>query len=135
MLARQSVYFRTAYAVNFSATRQNRCNEIAVTKRASRPRSTSSRHHGIRHPAPLRRRSRQERFSGNTTSIAAGLTALHFAAVPADEIRRRTASGHFALERLKSQPCLALALVDQFDRAILRQRSPANRHRILTHRP
>src|SRR5258705_6280846 len=33
-----------------------------------------SRHYGLRHPAPLRRRSRQEGFSGNAKSIRQGLT-------------------------------------------------------------
>ena len=35
-----------------------------------------SRHHGIRHPAPLRRRTREKGFSGTTGSISGGLSAL-----------------------------------------------------------
>jgi len=35
-----------------------------------------SRHDGLRHPAPLRRRSRQEGFSGNAGSISAGVITL-----------------------------------------------------------
>jgi Domain of unknown function (DUF1993) len=37
-----------------------------------------SPHHGLRHPAPLRRRTRQERFSGSSQSNAGRLTGFIF---------------------------------------------------------
>ncbi len=59
---------------------------------------------------------------------------LAFAAVLPDKIRSRGASGHFASERLKSPPRLALAIVHQPDRGILRHRSADNRRGIFADR-
>ena len=80
-----------------------------------------SRHDGLRHLAPLRRRSRQEGLSGNAGSSVARLQELiesrrielFPAGVLADQIRRGGSSGHFVLEVLKSLPVPPLAVALQ----------------------
>src|SRR5229473_4968946 len=62
------------------------------------------------------------------------LWRLHFAGVFADQFRRGASSGHLVFELLKSFPRLALAIVDEPDRGISRQRSDDNRRGILANR-
>src|SRR5258708_14569993 len=62
------------------------------------------------------------------------LWRLHFAGVFADQFRRGASSGHLVFELLKSLPRLALAIVDEPDRGISRQRPADNRRGILANR-
>jgi hypothetical protein len=84
------------------------------------------RHNGLRHPAPLRRRSRQERFFGNANPTTGRLSELDFAAVFTDKVSGGRASGHLAFELFESSPRLALAIVHKPDRRVPRHRPAAD---------
>ena len=62
------------------------------------------------------------------------LTGLNFAAVLADKMRGRATPDHFASQRLKSTPRLALAIVHELDRGIPGHRLAGNRHGVFADR-